>query len=172
MPDEPLKPELITLAPTTTAALRERVPMSDLTAFFDRAFHAASTVLERQGVAITGPPFAVYFDMPTDSVDIAAGFPAAAPVAPEDGVRGLELPGGRAVRVVHRGSYDSLGETYRRIAEWLAGRNLVPGVLMWESYLTEPTPGDAAAQLTEITWPLAADASARAGGESAEAAAP
>lgn len=171
MPDEPLEPELITLTPTTTAVLRERVPMTDLTAFFDRAFHASSSALERQGIAVIGPPFAVYFDMPTDSVDIAAGFPVEAPIASEGGVSTLELPGGRAVRLVHRGSYDSLRESYDRIFSWLAAQHLVPGALMWETYLTEPMASDPTAQLTEITWPLATDAPARAAGGSAEAAA-
>lgn len=156
MPAAEFTPSLITLVPTTVAVLREIVPMNALPPFFDRAFHVVPAVLGRQQIAITGPPLALYFGMPSDTVDVAAGFPSATAAAPEDGVSPFTLPGGRAARVLHRGSYDTLTTTYGALTEWLREQGLAPGSIMWESYLTEPTPGgDPKAMLTEITWPLA-----------------
>lgn len=147
-------PQLLTLEPSTVAVLREVVPMSELTPFFDRAFHAVPAVLGRLQIAMTGPPLAVYFGTPTGTVDVAAGFPSAAAVSPDGGVTPYTLPGGRAARVLHHGSYDTLGETYRALTQWMTAQGLTPGSIMWESYLTEPS-ADPSTWVTEITWPVA-----------------
>jgi effector-binding domain-containing protein len=149
-------PHLVTLESTTVAVVRETVPMSELTAYFDRAFHAVMAAAEAQGVAIAGPPVAVYHGMPGESVDVAAGFPISAPVASaEGGVVASELPAGRAAQLLHVGSYDSLEQAYGRIVTWLGEQGLTPAEVMWESYLNEPDPDDPDGAETLITWPVA-----------------
>lgn len=148
-------PELVELAPQTFALLREVVRMDALPAFFDRAFHAVARVLGAQGVAFAGPPVGVYFGMPTDTVDVGVGFPTDRPVVDADGVTGFAAPGGRAVQVLHVGTYDAMQATYDRLMAWVAAEQLVPGPLMWETYLTEPDPAAPEATRTLIVWPLA-----------------
>lgn len=149
-------PELTSLDPTPAAVVRETVPMSELTAFFDRVFDAVMTAVQEQQVAIAGPPFAMYFGMPSDTVEIAAGFPTASLTSETaGGVVPFELPGGRAVQLLHVGSYEDLGEAYGRVTAWMGEQGLTPADAMWETYLSEPTPGgDPAANRTLITWPV------------------
>lgn len=149
-------PELATLDPTSAAVVRQRLPMSELTAFFDRVFDAVMTAAQEQEIAVTGPPFAMYFGTPSDTVDVAAGFPTGGVISETSGgVVPFELPGGRAVQVVHVGPYDRLGEAYERVTSWMGEQGLAPANAMWETYLTEPTPdGDPAANQTLITWPV------------------
>lgn len=149
-------PSLVTLEPVVVAAVREAVPMGKLPAFFARAFHAAMEAARAQGVAVVGPPLGVYFGMPTETVDVAAGFPTAGPVAAdESGVAPVTLPGGRAAQVLHVGSYDSMEQTYGRLVSWLGEQGLAPGSVMWETYLSEATPEAPESMQTLITWPLA-----------------
>ena len=130
--------------------------MNELTGFFSRAYQTVAQTLGEQGITMTGPPLGVYFGMPTDTVDVAAGFPTDGPVKAEKGVAAETLPGGPAAQIVHVGSYDSIQETYARLTTWLEDQNLRGGPIMWETYLTEPTPGgDQRDMLTRITWPLA-----------------
>ena len=149
------EPRVVALEPVTAAVVRETVPMGELTAYFDRAFAAVMEVTTAQGVAVTGPPFAAYHGMPGQSVDISGGFPTASEVTATEGVSAMTLPGGRAVQLVHEGSYDSLEESYERIMTWMEHRGLSRAPLMWETYLTEPTPdGDPSENRTLITWPI------------------
>lgn len=149
------QPQVVTLEPATAAVVRETVPMGELTGFFDRAFRAVMEVAVAQEVAVTGPPFAAYHGMPGQSVDVSGGFPTATPVTPAGGVTAMTLPGGRAVQLMHAGSYDTLEESYGLLMTWMEHRGLARAPLMWETYLTEPTPdGDPAANLTLITWPI------------------
>lgn len=148
-------PELVELEPATFALLRESVGWDAMPAFYDRAFHVVPRVLGSQGLAILGPPVGVYFGMPTDVVDVGAGFPASGPVAPSEGVTPFAVPAGRAVQVLHVGPYDTLRESYDRLMAWVAAEGLTPGPLMWETYLTEPDDAHPEATRTLIVWPLA-----------------
>jgi effector-binding domain-containing protein len=152
----PSEPEIVTLATVPVAVVREVVPMSELTGFFGPVYETVAEALGRQHITMTGPPLAIYHGMPSDTVDVAAGFPTDRPVDADNGVVAETLPGGRAAQIVHVGSYDSLQQSYGRLMAWLEDQKLAPGPIMWESYLTEPAPdGDQRDMLTRITWPLA-----------------
>ena len=66
-----------------TAVVRERVPMANLTEFFGRAFGAVMAAAQAQHASPTGPPFALYHGMPTDTVDVEAGFPVTPDLPPD-----------------------------------------------------------------------------------------
>lgn len=156
MSEPSTEPEIVTLTPMPVALLRETVPMNALPEFFGRAYQAVAEALGKQGIAIAGPPVGVYYGMPTDTVDVAAGFPCDRPAVSADGVTAETLPGGSAAQIMHVGSYDSMHRTYERLMAWLGEQGLTGGTVMWETYLTEPTPeGNQDAMLTQITWPLA-----------------
>ena len=103
---------------------------------------------------ITGPPFAMYYGIPTDVVDVAAGFPTAGPVADSDGLTATQIPGGRAAQLLHVGSYEGLSAAYSRLLEWLDEQGLHPGEVMWESYLNEPPVDAGETAQTLITVPV------------------
>ena len=152
---ETTEPQVVELASTTVAALRETVPMTGLREYYDRAFHTIMGVIQGQGIQPTGPPVGIYYSMPTETVDMAAGFPTDREVTADAGVEATTLPAGRAVQLTHAGSYDSMAQSYDRLMAFVRDQGLSPGPLMWETYLTEPTPdGDPDAMRTLITWPL------------------
>jgi len=67
-----------------------------------------------------------------------------------------QLPGGRAVLVVHRGPYDTIGEAFRRLETWLEEAGTQPGGAPWESDVDDPQDVEDVAELrTEVYWPLA-----------------
>jgi effector-binding domain-containing protein len=94
--------------------------------------------------------------MPTDTVEVAVGFPVSASVTADGDVTPFQLPGGRAVTGVHVGPYESLAATYGELTEWAAAEGHELADQMWESYLTDPAAEpDPAGWETRITWPLA-----------------
>ncbi|GAA2490895.1 GyrI-like domain-containing protein [Terrabacter carboxydivorans] len=139
-----------------TAVLRATVPMDELPAFFARAFAAAAATIGQQGQFPVGPPFGLYRGMPTTVVDVEAGFPVTTPVEASGEVVPSTLPGGRVVEAVHVGPYDTMGETYGQVEQWMVGQRLVPGPVVWESYLRDPEhEPDPATWRTVIHWSLA-----------------
>ena len=69
-----------------SAVLRQRVRMDELQDFFSRAFRETMATLTAQGRHPAGPPFGKYYGMPTDTVDVEAGFPVSAPIRPSGDV--------------------------------------------------------------------------------------
>ena len=139
-----------------TAVLQATVAMDELPAFFARAFAAAAAAVAKQGRDLAGPPFGLYRSMPSTTVDVEAGFPVTAPLEPDGEVVPGALPGGRAVEAVHVGPYDTMGETYGQVEQWMVGQRLVPGDLVWESYLSDPErEPDPATWRTVIHWSVA-----------------
>ena len=117
---------------------------------------ACPAVLAGQGVAITGPAFALYHGAPGATADLEAGFPTSGPVETDGDVVASHLPGGRVARLVHEGSFDELGSSWGRLGQWIAAAGLTPGEDMWEVYVTEPSPDmDPADLRTELNWTIA-----------------
>jgi hypothetical protein len=49
-----------------------------------------------------------------------------------------------------------MGETYSQVEQWMVGQRLVPGPVVWESYLSDPErEPDPATWRTVIHWPVA-----------------
>jgi effector-binding domain-containing protein len=145
-----------TIGPRPAAAVRAQVPLDELRGVFDRGFHAVMRVVQAQGLTVTGPPFGFYPRMPTDTVEVAVGFPVAAAIEPDGDVAPFELPGGRVVTGVHVGPYETLASTYQALTEWAATQGHALAGQMWEEYLSDPAEEpDPAGWRTRIMWPLA-----------------
>lgn len=147
------------LPPATIAAVRATVPMSGLAEFYDTAYTQVSRVASREGWAVTGPAFGWYHGMPTDTVDIAAGFGVTGVEVgtTAGGVEVLEIPGGPALVLIHVGTYDRLADAWGRLEEDRATLDVEGRGDFWEEYVTDPEPGvDAEANLTRIVLPLRA----------------
>jgi len=144
--------------PTRLVAIERRtVPMSDLVAFFDTAYTKVAAAITTAGAAPDGPAVAWYHGMPTDTVDLAAGFPVSGlePGPLGDGVEVVEIPGGPAITAEHAGGYDGLPGAWEQVERFrAAGEHEVRGDFA-EVYLTEPSPdGDPALNRTQLVLPL------------------
>ncbi|MEJ8280874.1 GyrI-like domain-containing protein [Pseudonocardia spirodelae] len=148
-------PEIVDVPAVPTAVVRGTVPTGELRSFFDRAFSVLPKAVTGQGVAITGPAFALYRGAPSDVAELEVGFPTDRPITADGDVVPAALPAGRVARVVHAGSFDGLGDAWRRLGEWVAAQGLHGGEEFREAYLTEPSPDmDPADLRTELTLPL------------------
>jgi effector-binding domain-containing protein len=139
------------------AVVRRTVQMSELSGFYSTALGTVAAAVANAGGAVTGPAFGWYHGIPTDSVDVAAGFPvsgvADGPLAGEVVV--LERPACLAAAAMHVGSFEGLADTYRELEAWLNDRQLDRAAHSWEEYLSDPqSQPDPADWQTRIVWPL------------------
>lgn len=103
------------------------------------AFKIVYGALEKQGIKPTGPAMTVY----TQADDTGFQFQAAVPVAeaPKEalpqGLSSGQSPSGRSLKFVHRGSYDSMDNTYEAITNHLDEKKLEAQDLFVEEYVTD-----------------------------------
>jgi effector-binding domain-containing protein len=104
------------------------------------AFKKINAELAKQGVKPSGPPMTIY----TSTDDTGFEFQAAIPVdeAPKGPLpEGLVIgssPQGKALKFLHRGSYDAMDSTYEAITNHLDERRLEAKDLFVEYYVTDP----------------------------------
>ncbi|AWM10631.1 MULTISPECIES: GyrI-like domain-containing protein [Bradyrhizobium] len=103
------------------------------------AFKALNTLLDKQGIKHAGNSMIVY----TSTDDTGFTFLAEIPVdqdpqkLPKDMSIG-KSPEGKALKFVHRGSYDNMDNTYEAITNHLDDKRLEAKDTFIEEYLTDP----------------------------------
>ncbi len=149
-------PVVVTVDPATTAVVRSTVSLDEIRGFFDQSFSVLGGVLTNQQVSITGAAFSRYQgEVEEEPIDLEVGFPTDRAIDADGSVEAGELPSGRVARLVHAGSFDGLGDSWQRLAEWIGAADLVPGDDRWEVYLTEPSPEMDPNELrTELNWTI------------------
>ena len=134
------------------ATIRERVPMTAIAKAMGEGFGEVARAAEETGAEIDGLPFAIYYELGPDEVDLELGFPVLGQV--EVGrVHSVTLYGGRAACTVHTGPYEEVGSAYDALTRWvqLHGERVVGPPR--EVYLNEPA--EDVVPLTEVQMPIA-----------------
>jgi effector-binding domain-containing protein len=122
------------------------------TATWDKAFETiidsfkkVYAYLEKEKIAPAGPPMTIYTSTDDKGFQFRAAVPVAAPPANlTDGMTAGKSPTGKALKYVHRGTYDSLDSTYEAITNQLDEKGLEAQDIFVETYLNDPrtTPDD------------------------------
>jgi len=110
------------------------------------AFKSVYAFLDKQGLKRDGASMTIY----TSADDTGFQFQAAVPLAaapselPQGDMEVGKTPAGRALKFMHRGSYDSIDTTYEAITNHLDEKRLEAQDMFIEEYETDPvtTPED------------------------------
>lgn len=144
------------LAEVHVAAIRSIVAAEDVPEFMADALGMVAEALGGAGIAPVGPPFARYFSMGAEGLEIAAGFPVAGAFHTAGVVGPAVLPAGPAVVATFRGSFDGIEAAWTGLRRAIVEAGRVPGDDPWEVYVVGPGSGvDEADWRTELVWPLA-----------------
>jgi effector-binding domain-containing protein len=109
------------------------------------SFKKLKTYLDKEGIKVDGLPMTIF----TATDDTGFEFEAAMPIAepPKNPPHGefaiSQSPEGKALKFVHRGSYEDLDNTYEAITNYLDDRRLEAKDMFIEEYETDPGTTDA-----------------------------
>jgi effector-binding domain-containing protein len=110
------------------------------------SFKKVKAYLDQTGLAPAGPGMTIYTALDDTGFNFQAGIPVAtAPAKPPEGALGVGTsPDGKALRFVHRGSYDATVATYDAITHYLDEKQLEAQDILVEEYVTDlaSTPDD------------------------------
>lgn len=137
-----------------TLMIRTITPMSSISDAMGDAFTKLAAYMEKNGIAFAGPPYARYYNMNMEALDVEMGFPITGKIAGEGNIQMGELPAGKIASALHLGSYDKLEETYTKLMEYVKGKDLETEEWMYEFYLNSPMDVKPEELETEICFPL------------------
>lgn len=159
-------PVHLTVLPHADALARRAVAdEASFGAVLDQLYAQLDADAQAVGAILSGAAGALYPpEISDDLEDITAYLPCANAsallgVVRRAGLELIELPTVEAAIAVHRGPYDTIGDTYRLLGAWVAanvrGANerLAGELPVREIYLIGP-PGEPSEFVTEIQWPL------------------
>ena len=144
-PDDPFGEE-VTMTGTTIIYLAGSGLWDSAFETIVNAFKSVNGVLSKLGMKASGAPMTIY----TATDDTGFQFQAAVPVAeapatpPSGDIKVGTSPAGRALKFIHRGSYDAMDSTYEAITNCLDDKQLEAKDLFVERYMRDPvtTPED------------------------------
>jgi effector-binding domain-containing protein len=108
------------------------------------AFKRLNAYLDGAGLKAAGPAMTIYTATDDTGFDFKAAIPLAEPpksppnLSPSGrGIAVGQSPDGKALKFVHRGSYDEIAQTYEAITNFLDEKGLDAKDLLIEEYLTD-----------------------------------
>jgi effector-binding domain-containing protein len=131
--------EETTLAPKTVVVLKGNANWDSAFETLIDSFKTLSALLDKQGIKSSGNPMIVY----TSTDDTGFTYLAEIPVDqdPKSLVKDMSMgksPDGKALKFVHRGSYDNMDNTYEAITNHLDDKKLEAKDTFIEEYITDP----------------------------------
>jgi effector-binding domain-containing protein len=136
-------PAIVDVEPQLVAILGASAPRNSaaVAQALGAAYARITAYLEARDIQMAGAPMMATTEIKPDRVHFEAGIPVAAeaPYDPGTGVRIVLRPGGRAVKAVNVGPYESLDGAYARLDAFVAANGLEPTGQPWESYVDDPT---------------------------------
>jgi effector-binding domain-containing protein len=157
----PLQPgdafgENVTLPERTIIAIKGHSKWDDAFATLVDAFKSLDEYLDKHGIKPTGPAMTIYTETDDMGFSFQAGFPIAA--APADTPKGDisvgPAPSGKALKFVHRGSYDAMDSTYEAITNYLDDKHLEAQGPFIEEYVTDPVTTNPESLVVNIFVPV------------------
>jgi effector-binding domain-containing protein len=109
------------------------------------SFKKIKTYLDKEGIKPDGLPMTIFTATDDTGFDYQAAVPIAEPPKnpPHGEIAVGHSPEGKALKFVHRGSYDDLDNTYEAITNYLDDQRLEAKDMFIEEYETDPATTDA-----------------------------
>jgi len=120
------------------------------------AFKSLNEYLAKQGIKPNGPAMTIYTQTDDSGFNFRAALPVAeAPKDPPKGDIGVgPAPSGKALKFVHRGSYDAMDSTYEAITNYLDDKQLEAKDLFIEEYVSDPVTTDPNKLVVNVLVPI------------------
>ncbi|MGA1820859.1 MAG: GyrI-like domain-containing protein [Thermoplasmatota archaeon] len=148
------------VGPIRVIGMRKRGRYQEMAGMFVALVHHAMA----NNIQLTGPAIFVSHEMSEEealkaqeegSADLEATFPYLGDHAPEaEDIKAYELPGGKMAKLLYKGPYDQMSQTYRELFAWIQKNGKTVDGLIRECYLNNPEEVGMENALTEIQVPI------------------
>jgi effector-binding domain-containing protein len=131
-------PEIRKLSPRPALTIRTRTRGNGLASLFESGYASIAGLLGEHGRVPSGPPFALYYHMDGDDIEVEFGFPLKEPMDGSGAIRAAWTPSGKALVTIYTGPYDGLESAYEYLMKCVAENRLTPNGVAYEVYLDDP----------------------------------
>ena len=119
-----------------------------------KAYHSIMEYLGELGEAPSGIPFAAYYNMDMENLDVEIGFPVSKAITGKDEIAASQIPAGKKAVGMYKGAYSEIGPVYDEMAKWIADNGHEPTGVCYEFYYNSPMDVPESELLTKIVFLL------------------
>jgi len=99
-------------------------------------------------------PFTAYHNLDMQNLDVEMGFPVAKLLPEKGDMKTCELPAGKVVSSMYKGSYSGMEQPYCEMAKWLEENGYTATGVCYEYYFNSPQEVSESELLTKIVMPI------------------
>jgi len=121
-----------------TLSIRTRTSVQDIPQVLGKAYGAIAQYLGELGEQPAGPPFAAYYNMDMQNLDIEIGLPVSRRFSGKDNIRASEIPSGKVATCLYTGPYSEIEPAYSALSRWIEDNRYEATGVVYEMYLNDP----------------------------------
>ena len=148
------KCEIKELSLKPALSIRARTPVQELPQVLERAYGAIAQYLGELGEQPAGPPYAAYYNMDMQNLDVEIGFPVSYKLSGKGDIQPSEIPRGKAAACLYTGPYSEIEPVYHALSKWINDNGYEVSGVAYEMYLNDPRDTPPEELKTQILFPL------------------
>ena len=137
-----------------TLSIRERTPIDGLPQLLGESYGQIAGYLAELGEQPAGAPFAAYYNMDMQDLDVEIGFSVTKPLDGKGDIQASEVPGGKLAIAMHVGRYGDIAPAYDALTQFVKENGYEPTGVSYEFYLNNPDETPQKLLQTQILFPL------------------
>jgi effector-binding domain-containing protein len=146
--------QFINLPSRPVLSIRTVTSMPELPQVIGKAYAVISGSLGELREEPAGPPFAAYFNMDMQNLDVEMGFPITKQLPGKGDIQPGEIPGGKVATCVHTGPYSEIAPAYEALTQYVHDNGFETTGVAYEMYLNDPAVTPPPEVKTQIVFPL------------------
>lgn len=135
-------------------SIRTRTSVVNLPKEPGRAYQGIAEYLNEIGEQPAGAPFAAYYNMDMENLDVEIGFPVSKVLEGKGEIKASQIPSGKQVSCMHQGPYEASVVAYDAMSKWIKEKGYVPTGVAYEFYFNSPVEVPESELLTKIVFLL------------------
>ena len=137
-----------------TLSIRVRTPIDGLPQLLGESYSKIAGYLAELGAQPAGAPFAAYYNLDMQELDVEIGLPVEEPLSGKDDTQASQVPGGKLALALHTGPYGDIGPAYDALIQFAKEQGCEPTGVSFEFYLNDPQETAQENLQTQIVFPL------------------
>lgn len=129
--------------------------LDDISAQMSKMYAELFGVVLKAKSQPSGYPFCIYPNLGSEATEMICALPVSENVKLPAKYKLERLAGGKAVKGIHKGDYNTLGTSHADINRYIASKGIALSGAPWEVYVTDPElEKDTTKWITEIYYPV------------------
>lgn len=120
-------------------SIRTRTSVQDIPQVMGKFYGEIAQYLGGLGEQPAGPPFAAYYNMDMQNLDVEIGFPVLKKLPDKEDIKISEIPSGKFATCLYTGPYSEIEPAYNELSQWIEDNEYEATGIVYEIYLDDPS---------------------------------